>query len=243
MAAPSTTFGELKRQVAGYLNRPTASFVVDGLDLLSKAVYRARLWAQLNHNFEYNRCAITIPDVSTTSGASLSTAVLYGTETAVPVKTIETAYLPVSSGGAIVEIPIGITQRRLHALALRRKYAGIAPSDVASTNVLSMSKYEMVQVGRQIYIRPADTATLGATFDLHADAVRWSEIFTGDNDSDFFLQFGESFMLYRSLVELNFFLKEDERVQISAQVLQDAWNALLAWDTSLVKAEADYDLA
>jgi hypothetical protein len=41
--------------------------------------------------------------------------------------------------------------------------------------------------------------------------------------------------MYRSIFELNFFLKEDERVAISDSMLQLTWQNVVAWNETVVR--------
>jgi hypothetical protein len=43
------------------------------------------------------------------------------------------------------------------------------------------------------------------------------------------------FLMFRSIAELNFFLKEDDRVQISAAVLDSYWNNVKMWNATVVE--------
>lgn len=237
MAAPTTTFGDLKKQVAAYMHRAVGDFTVDSVDILTKAVYRARTNAQLRHNFEALRCAISIPNVSITAGALLSTAVLDGTVTAVDVKTIECAFITVGS----VQLPIDTISKAHHRMTLKQSYAALGSvSDLTAYAPASVGSYSLVRQGDRIFVTPADSTFLGGTpFTLKADAVQWADTYASDSVGDFFTNQGEQFVIFRTVYELNYFLKEEERVQLSVPLMQDAWDALIAWDTSLVKMVTD----
>jgi hypothetical protein len=45
--------------------------------------------------------------------------------------------------------------------------------------------------------------------------------------------------MYRTIQELNFFLKEDERVQLSTKMVQEAWDALVIWNNELQASSVD----
>lgn len=55
-----------------------------------------------------------------------------------------------------------------------------------------------------------------------------------EQDTNFLLDYGFDYIMYRSIVELNFFIKEDERFQVNTSMVSDTWNSLLAWDASLI---------
>jgi hypothetical protein len=98
----------------------------------------------------------------------------------------------------------------------------------------------VIHQGQYIYAspQPAD-----APYTLWFEAVKWLPRLTNDLDTNFLFTYGFDFLMYRSIVELNFFIKEDERFQVSAKLLEDAWGSLMQWDASLVsptETEIDY---
>lgn len=52
--------------------------------------------------------------------------------------------------------------------------------------------------------------------------------------SDFFMDNAFDYLMYRAIAELNFFLKEDQRVSISQGKMQESWDSVIAWDSTLV---------
>jgi len=85
----------------------------------------------------------------------------------------------------------------------------------------------------------------GTTLDLNANifsAGQSYSILTADED-DFLLESCFDWLMYRAIWELNFYLKEDERVQISSALIGDAWNALRSYNENLImQATDDVDL-
>ena len=85
----------------------------------------------------------------------------------------------------------------------------------------------------------------GTTLALNADVFVSGDsysILTADED-DFLLDSAFDWLMYRAIWELNWYLKEDERVQISQVLIADAWNALRSYNENLiVQATDDFDL-
>lgn len=52
--------------------------------------------------------------------------------------------------------------------------------------------------------------------------------------NDFLVENMYDFLLFRSIFELNLFLKEDQRVGITAEVLQDVWRNVVGWNETVV---------
>jgi len=81
----------------------------------------------------------------------------------------------------------------------------------------------------------------GTTLVLNADIFVSGEsysILTADEE-DYLLESAFDWLLYRAVWELNFFVKEDERVQLSQTLIADAWNALRAWNENLISQSTD----
>jgi len=81
----------------------------------------------------------------------------------------------------------------------------------------------------------------GTTLDLNANIFASGDgysILTAD-EQDFLLESCFDWLLYRSVYELNWFLKEDERVNVSRDLMGDAWNAMRAWNENLISQGTD----
>ena len=59
---------------------------------------------------------------------------------------------------------------------------------------------------------------------------------------DFFTVYCIDWMLYRTIQELNLFLKEDQRVVISQKMLQEAWDTVVSWNSRLEKSSDEMNL-
>lgn len=81
------TLLELKTACANYHKVGLSDLTVLGQDLGLAALNQVRLTAELDHDFNFNRKLLSL-SVSTVTGASLDSAVIYGTATTVNIKTI-----------------------------------------------------------------------------------------------------------------------------------------------------------
>jgi hypothetical protein len=57
--------------------------------------------------------------------------------------------------------------------------------------------------------------------------------------TDFFINYCTDWMLYRSIQELNLFLKEDQRQPISVRMVEDAWETVKTWNADLATTSDD----
>lgn len=58
-------------------------------------------------------------------------------------------------------------------------------------------------------------------------------------ESDFLLDFCSDWLMYAAIEQLNFFLKEDERVTLSERLVSRAWNGVLSWNDNLIRQEVE----
>lgn len=82
-----------------------------------------------------------------------------------------------------------------------------------------------------------DTNTLLLNADIFATDENYRIMVA--NETDFLLESCFDWLLYRCVFELNFFVKEDERVGLSTQLMTDAWNAMRAWNENLISQSVD----
>jgi len=130
---------------------------------------------------------------------------------------------------------------------------GIASSTTVGKLVNSVGDFvnQGVKIGMVVNNRTDGTAAVITAIESSTTLVLNSDIFVSGetysiltaDESDFLLESAFDWLLYRSVWELNFYVKEDERTQISQVLISDAWNALRSWNENLlVQATDDFDL-
>lgn len=82
--------------------------------------------------------------------------------------------------------------------------------------------------------------------EITLDVIQWMTPYGyEDTDStvtcDWLLEFGSDFLLYRAISELNVFLKEDDRLNISQSKMTEAWINLTAWDSTMINGDENLD--
>ena len=230
------TQSNLATAIAGFMHRDAKVFLRDGFDLLLQSCNNARLYAERMVDFEYAIANVTIPAVDLHNGASLSTAVLTGTTTPANVKKIMTPWLGEIGG---TQFPVDLVDKRTWNDRLKRRFEGARPRDTADYAFITDSPFVCVQTGNTIFVAPADNKALGGTFPIFLDAWLWLPPYVDGTETDFLLANCFDWMLYRCIYELNFFLKEDERVMLSTRLMENSWDALVKWNNELIKAAAD----
>jgi hypothetical protein len=228
------TLGNLKKQVLAYMARANAVFTVDSEDCLLAAINHVKDFAQRAIVFRYAEVFIQVPNVSRTNGGSLANAQLYGTVTGVSVRSVRRPYLAITGGSG--QFPIAMTSREQWATRQLRKYEASTTTKQSEVQPLSLTGTPLTCVlhGQTFYVYPADVEALGGeTFTVYFDAVQWIPDFANDNDTHWLLDFAFDYMLFRTIVELNFFLKEDARVQISEATLRETWQNVVNWNETV----------
>lgn len=145
--------------------------------------------------------------------------------------------------------PSGEYRVRLHGARWlpdieKKVFVGVATS--SSTNQVVMSSATFATLG----VRIGDVVTVGlksalvvavaeTTLTLTAHICSSGDTFTvwylNGAQTNFLIDNCFDFLMYRSIFELNFFLKEDERVVISDSVLQQTWQNVVAWNETVVR--------
>lgn len=82
--------------------------------------------------------------------------------------------------------------------------------------------------------------------EITLDCIKWMlpygyEDTTNTVTCDWMLEHASDFLLYRAMSELNVFLKEDDRLNITQSKMTEAWISLTAWDSTLISGDENLD--
>jgi len=233
------TVADLRAAVCGFMRRKSDDFKVGDFDICLRAMNNARLYAERLIDFELARQQVVVPRVSITDGGSLDTAYLYGGDPVadvVRVKKIKKVFLAYSFGDGTYPVPFIGRDAYVNRVRMRYDKTDLEdPVDVTDLPVV------VSQMGRTIFVSPALKCD-GGTVDIYLDAICWLDDYTStdeDQQTDFLLDYCFDWLMYRSIFELNFFLKEDERVALSSELVADAWNAVIRWNGNLISQEVE----
>lgn len=100
----------------------------------------------------------------------------------------------------------------------------------ASSCHCSCSGNRVVHEGRKVFHMPE----IKGPHKLYFYAVKWLPRLVKPEDTNFLLDFAFDYIMYKSILELNHYIKEDERFRVSSTLLTEAWESLLTWDAHLV---------
>ena len=97
-------------------------------------------------------------------------------------------------------------------------------------NILPVSYKQRVYVkGNTIYCTGIpNPVTVGGQVSIWIDVIQWLPDYVNPTDSDFFITLYTDWFVLKVIQQLNFYLKEDQRIQISAAIVAEKWNSVLA---------------
>ena len=232
------TLGTFRDMLAGYMGREPSVFIVNNVNLLERATNQARKWAERQHRFECAREPVVVRSVSLADGGLLSGAVRVTDNVSISVRTIERAYLPFTDNSGQFEIRVVTRDADMREKSRAFEHAQTTDQTVLGTGS-SSGTFRLVRNNERIYLSPFDQTTVQTTRDVYMDVVKWMPDYIGNEDNDWFLEHCEDFMLMRAVYQLNFMLKEDQRVAISEKTMAEVWETVLKVDNDAVIGSSD----
>lgn len=205
----------MRQTVLGCVSRIGASFNTGTANFVDVAINNAIIYAQRKCDFEWNKGVVSIacnPTGHIASALDLDSK-------AVKLKKIIKAFG--------LQNPGLDTNKSLPYLS---RTGRIADETLRSQNHCCNTDAVVVHDGQNVYITPRPEGE----HTLYFYAIKWMPRLVKEQDTNFLLDYGFDFIMYRSIIELNFFIKEDERFQVSSTMVADSWNSLIAWDASLI---------
>lgn len=206
----------MRQTVLGCVSRIGGSFQTGTVNFVDTAINNAIIYAQRKCDFEWNKALVS---VSCDPTGRIDKAVEIDTGETVKLKKIIKALGSVNPGLA--------NNRSLPYLS---RTSQIADDTLRKQNHCCDNSPRVIHDGIKVYHTPL----IEGKHNLFFYAIKWMPRLVKESDTNFLLDYGFDFIMYRSIIELNFFIKEDERFQVSNALVSDAWNTLTAWDASLI---------
>jgi hypothetical protein len=221
------TITQFEEVIKAFITRSGGSLTTaDNQSLLRVAVNNAKQYAQRTIDFKWLEDSVYID--CNPSGDVLSGMKLEDTGASVQIKRITKAFKLIENQTAKTPIKY-VSQQALSRDLERRIDLGQLPQPNTRFGV---ETYEYaVHQGKRIWLYPKPTVT---PYRLYFDAIVWLPDYSNDHATDFLLDYCRDFLLYRSMLELNFLIKEDERFEVSQTLYNDSWNSMLNWNNSLI---------
>jgi hypothetical protein len=211
---------DMRQVIQGCISRQTSSFNTGTMNFVDIAINNAIIYAQRKCDFEWNKGVVKM--VANPFGRIDQCTDV--DSVAVTIKRIIKTF--------------GLVDPELHknkSLPYLSRTSQIADktdrmSHGHSGNPNVDDRPVIIHDGVKVYHSPA----IDGEHDLFFYAVKWMPRLLKEEDTNFLLLYGFDFIMYRAIIEINFFIKEEERFQVNSAMVADAWNSLLAWDASLI---------
>ncbi len=206
------TFLEIKNHTAAMLSRTVADFTLNGVSSLDRVINHAIQRAQRLVDFELAKKRGFLPLVD--GKADYLEDMLD------------------SSGGSAVTpkklVSISLDEQMYQAVRLRgeREFERLGGS---------MGVYAYF-VGSMLYLENGENSS-----GLYTVYLQHLPELVGNSDTNFLLKYCSDWVITQATFELQYYLKEDERVQLTAGLLRDKWDTVVAWNASL-QSEQDLSL-
>lgn len=207
------TFLELQQQVAGMLSRSVDDFTYNTFDNLKQAINNAQTRAQrlVDFNLSLARGYLPLTDGSANWRTGMLNAV----------------------GGTSVNV------KKLVSLTTDENYS-------QPVTMLRESDRERLRtgggvyafvVGETLYYMNSTDDSVGGLYTVYYQKLA---DLSADSDTNYLTENCHDWIVFQSMFELLHYMKEDERVQISAGILRDKWDSVLAWNASM---EDEFDVS
>lgn len=220
-------FAQFKTLVANFVNRDPVSFVqgtgAGAINILDTVINGAKVRAQRDHDFVR------------TLGYAFGNLSLAGTNwetgltdapggTALSVRQILSAHKYLIDGanfypGKSYEFSLSPTKNRVLS-------EGVVHTDDSSLRGAGRVYIE----GSKIYLT-GTTSPVSVMFAVS----KWLPDYSGDSDTDFFLTDYSDWFLLECVKTLNFYLKEDQRANISANAVAERWSSVMSAEARLTE--------
>lgn len=216
-------FYNLRQVILGCISRAGSSFNTGTQNFADIAVNNAVIYAQRKCDFEWNKGVVQI--ACNPAGSIMQATDMDGK--AVKVKNIIKAFGSTDPGLEGTSIPY------------LSRVSQITDSTNSRANHCFCAGTKVVHEGQRVYLSPRPENE----YNLFFYAVKWLPRLVKDDDTNFLLEYAFDFLMYRAIVELNFFIKEEERFQVTQKMIDDSWQSVIAWDSHLVSpTETEIDL-
>lgn len=206
-------FIKLQKKVAGWLSRDVEDFYANNFDNLQQAINDSMVMAQRLVDFNL---ALTRGYLPLTNGTADYTADMLD-----------------SVGGNVVYV------QKLKSVATDENYYYKLPlrteNDAERLGESSGGEYVYIE-GSRLYHKNATETSSG----LYTKYYLQLQPMVADEETNFLTNYCHDWMALQAAFEMLHYIKEDERIQLSAGLLRYKWDSVVAWNESF---ESEQDLS
>lgn len=172
------TLKDIKAAVAGYFGKVSSDLTVNGLDLFLSAANQVRRFAELHHDFEFQRTLVTLDVNGTTGGSLLDVENYYDKDQGVDIKTIIDVGL-FDTDGNLRPVRWDTATSSLRGGDLERLAIPRHPTDAQAITPWLGRLSRFVFVGNQVFAFPLSTTGSSETFHLGLEVYNFSPDWVG----------------------------------------------------------------
>lgn len=231
------TLDNIKAVVAAYLGKVSGDLTVNTIDLALVALNQVRQKAELENDFEFSRRLLSV-SVSSATGGSLESTVLFGTNTAASVKTVLDCGL-VDSQGNLRPVEWTTVGDSLDRLRQDNMSFNIARYATDSLQGGAIGQQRFVFSGSNVYIFPKPTTV--TTYTLAVEAYTFTpdwasgDLIAEDTANAPWTTRGVQYLQWATIVHINnlfkqFVFRQEGNLPPPEKLAQEALQALIDWD-------------
>ena len=230
------TLLQLKKLVAAYFETTPAAFVNPdtGVDALLQSINTSRMAAEQQHDFNYSKVTASLTFTAPASGQDIADASIPGGGT---IKRVRNALVPIHNGDYLpVEFMLQDEWiKRQRRLVGRQSYD---PSKTLTQYGFAVPNPVAYLEGSLLRVYP----TLNSGDVVKMGIVKFYPDYTSDTDEDFFLQQGQQYLQWATILEVNKIARRfapRQEGNIAEDALEDftskALAAFVQWDMGITE--------
>lgn len=232
------TIPNLKARIYGFINRTSTLFTTTegaSIDHVLYAINAARQTAQQEHTFELNRADVFLTTSEVGANWMTGCKTTPGGGTAALMKRVDSVWnytTNVVAAGTVYPRTTRISYE--NANAFRREVGTDSGSEFSTTTATSISifrrKFAYLN-GQTLCISTVDTAA-----PVLINGIKWLDDLAGSETDDVFMNYFSNWLFWASLIQLNQFLKDDQRINIDASFVGRLWQSVKEMDGQIANA-------
>lgn len=230
------TIANFKARVYGYINRSASLFTTTesaSVDQVLQAMNDARRLAQRAYNFELNRRDVFLS--TSEVGANWMTGCVStpGGATAVLMKRIDSVWNYSTNVVTAGTVYARISRIDMQSAGTFYNEVPVDPGSLTPNNqYLQRSRRKFAYLnGPTLYVTTVDTAT-----PVLLNGISFLDDLTGAESPDIFLTYFTDWFFWATLMQLNQFLKDDQRISIDGPMVARLWETVKQMDGDIANS-------
>ena len=230
---------EFLEVLCSYMGKSRDFFDDGQTDKALMATNNAKRFIERRRDFELSKTTVSVEVPGDNNGVLMDECTDIYTGELVKVKKPYAAWKQ-NSQGALYPVSL-VSDKGLFDRINRQADLGQIMLDAKQATMVA--KPMLYLTGGRLFSYPPSTETIPYQLNVYAWLKRYGldEADPQYVQTDFLMEYCSDYLLYRAMTELNVFVKEDQRVGISQTKMTEAWDAVVAWDSTSIKGDEEID--